>query len=214
MADVPIVWRLLPLIGVALLVAVPFGWRSWLQRRRHGTRGVFLFRSKERGQIVRDSLLLIVLLLLAGQAVAAAAWPDALGPVVAAPWLRWTGAVLLFGGLVFLVAAQLDLGASWRIGIEEGAKPGLVERGFYRFCRNPIFLALLIVIAGYAALLPTLLSLILLAGQVVGMRLQIAAEEDYLLRSYGEAYRSYARRVGRLLPWVRSVSLKRCRYMH
>jgi protein-S-isoprenylcysteine O-methyltransferase Ste14 len=201
MADIPIAWRLLPLIGVALLVAIPFGWRPWLQHRRHGTRGVFLFRSKERAQIVRDSLLLLVLLLLAGQAVVAVVWPDALGPVVAAAWLRWTGAALLFGGLIFLVAAQLDLGASWRIGIEEGAKPGLVERGFYRFCRNPIFLALLIVIAGYAALLPTLLSLILLVGQFAGMRLQIAAEEDYLLRAYGEAYRSYARRVGRLLPW-------------
>jgi protein-S-isoprenylcysteine O-methyltransferase Ste14 len=202
MADVPLAWRLLPLIGVALLVAIPFGWRSWLQHRRHGTRGVFLFRSKERAQTLRDGLLLLVLLLLVGQAVAAVAWPDALRPVVAASWLHGTGAVFMFGGLIFLVAAQLDLGASWRIGIEEGAKPGLVEGGFYRFCRNPIFLALLIVIAGYAVLLPTLLSLILLAVQFVGIRLQIAAEEAYLLRSYGEAYRSYARRVGRLLPWV------------
>jgi protein-S-isoprenylcysteine O-methyltransferase Ste14 len=148
-----------------------------------------------------------VLLLLAGQAVAAAVWPDALRPIGAAlsgaaSWLRWAGAALMAGGLMFLVAAQLDLGASWRIGIEEDAKPGLVERGFYRFCRNPIYLALLIVIAGYAALLPTPLSLILLAGQFVGMRLQIAAEEHYLLCTYGEAYRSYARRVGRLLPWL------------
>jgi protein-S-isoprenylcysteine O-methyltransferase Ste14 len=202
MADVPIFWRLLPLIGVALLVAIPFGWRSWLQRRRHGTRGVFLFRSKERGQMLRDGLLLLVLLLLAGQAVVAVAWPDALRAVVVAPWLRWAGAALLSGGLILLVAAQLNLGASWRIGIEEGAKPGLVERGLYRFCRNPIFLALLIAITGYTALLPTLLSLILLAGQFVGMRLQIAAEEAYLLRTYGEGYRSYARRVGRLLPWL------------
>jgi protein-S-isoprenylcysteine O-methyltransferase Ste14 len=201
MADIPIVWRLLPLTGVVLLVAIPFGWRSWLQHRRHGTHGVFLFRSKERAQVVRDGLLLLVLLLLAGQAVAAVAWPNALKPLVAAAWLRWTGAAVLFGGLILLVAAQLDLGASWRIGIEEGAKPGLVERGFYRFCRNPIFLALLIVFAGYAALLPTPLSLLLLMGQLLGVRLQIAAEEEYLLRTYGEAYRSYARRVGRLLPW-------------
>jgi hypothetical protein len=38
MADISIAWRLLPLIGVTLLVAIPFGWRSWLQRRRHGGR--------------------------------------------------------------------------------------------------------------------------------------------------------------------------------
>src|SRR5262245_8648319 len=107
MSHIPIAWRLLPLIGVVLLVAIPFGWRSWLQRRRHGTRGIFLFRSKERGQIVRDSLLLLVLLLLAGQAVVAVVAPDALRPVIAASWLRWAGAVLLFGGLILLVAAQL-----------------------------------------------------------------------------------------------------------
>jgi protein-S-isoprenylcysteine O-methyltransferase Ste14 len=34
------------------------------------------------------------------------------------------------------------------------------------------------------------------------MRLQIAAEEAYLLRTYGDAYRGYAGRVGRLLPWI------------
>ena len=32
------------------------------------------------------------------------------------------------------------------------------------------------------------------------VRLQIAAEEDYLRLRYGEAYEAYARRVGRLMP--------------
>lgn len=205
MAETPIAWRLIPLLGVALLIAIPFLWRSWLQRRRHGTRGVLLFRSNDHGQIARDSLLLLVIVLLFGQAVVAVGWPHALRPIVQAStglatWLHWIGAALMFEGIVLLVAAQLDLGASWRIGIDEGARPGLVEGGLYRFCRNPIFLGLLIVIAGYTALLPTPLSLILLAGQFLGMRLQIAAEEAYLLRTYGDAYRAYARRVGRLLP--------------
>lgn len=207
MAETPIAWRLIPLVGVALLIAIPFLWRSWLQRRRYGARGVLLFRSNDRAQIARDALLLLVILLLLGQAVAAVWWPDALGPIVEAssgraPWLHWIGAALMFGGIVLLVAAQLDLGASWRIGIDEDARPGLVESGLYRFCRNPIFLGLLIAIAGYAALLPTPLSLILLAGQFLGMRLQIAAEEAYLLRTYGDAFRAYARRVGRLLPRI------------
>ncbi|MGH6928207.1 MAG: methyltransferase family protein [Dongiaceae bacterium] len=202
MAEAPAAWRLIPLIGVVLLIGVPFLWRSWLQRRRYGTRGVLLFRSSDRGQMVRDGLLLLVILLLLGQALAAVWWPAAIKPVIAPRWLHWLGAALMFGGIVLLVAAQLDLGASWRIGIDESARPGLVEGGLYRFSRNPIFLGLLIAIAGYAALLPTPLSVILLAGQFLGMRLQIAAEEAYLLRTYGDAYRAYARRVGRLLPWM------------
>jgi protein-S-isoprenylcysteine O-methyltransferase Ste14 len=98
------------------------------------------------------------------------------------------------------VIAQLHLGASWRDGIEEGARPGLVTGGLYRYSRNPIFLALLVFLAGYTLLLPTLLSALMLAGAYVGVRQQIAAEEAYLARAYGAEYREYARRVGRLVP--------------
>jgi protein-S-isoprenylcysteine O-methyltransferase Ste14 len=98
------------------------------------------------------------------------------------------------------VTAQLHLGASWRIGIDEGASPGLVTSGLYRFCRNPIFLALLVTLSGYTLMLPTRLSLGLLLGAYIGVRQQVAAEEAYLLRTYGESYREYARRVGRFLP--------------
>jgi protein-S-isoprenylcysteine O-methyltransferase Ste14 len=49
-------------------------------------------------------------------------------------------------------------------------------------------------------MLPTVLSLVLLAGAYLGIRLQIAAEERYLKRAYGDAFRDYAGRVGRLLP--------------
>ena len=41
---------------------------------------------------------------------------------------------------------------------EDAARPDSVTGGLYRFCRNPIFLALLVVIAGYTLMLPTVLS--------------------------------------------------------
>jgi protein-S-isoprenylcysteine O-methyltransferase Ste14 len=197
----------LPLIGVLLLVAIVFVWRPWLQYRRHGNWGIVLFRSESQAQKVRDGMGLVLFVLLIGQAVVAARWPEAL-PLSQAdrrapPGIGHAiGAVLLFGGLLLLVAAQLNLGASWRIGIEEGARPGLVTGGLYRFCRNPIFFALLVILAGYTLLLPTLLSAVMLAGAYAAIRQQIAAEESYLLRTYGGEYRQYARRVGRLLPGV------------
>ena len=73
--------------------------------------------------------------------------------------------------------------------------------GLYRLCRNPIFLALLVIIVGYSDI-PTVLSLALLVGSYVGIRLQIAAEESYLQRAYGDSFRDYAREVGRLLPGI------------
>ncbi|MBI4636567.1 MAG: isoprenylcysteine carboxylmethyltransferase family protein [Candidatus Rokubacteria bacterium] len=103
---------------------------------------------------------------------------------------------------MLLVKAQFDLGASWRIGIEEGASPGLVTSGLYRFCRNPIFLAIVVTLTGYTLLVLTRLSVILLLGAFIGIRQQVLAEERYLLRTYGDAYRRYARHVGRFLPGV------------
>lgn len=193
-----------PLIGVALFLGV-LCWRSWWQRRRYGSSGVLLFRSRRWQEKLRDALGVVLVLLLAGQAVMALAWPQSLARLdstyhQSAEIWHATGTLLLFGGIALLVIAQLDLGASWRIGIDEGSSPGLVTSGFYRFCRNPIFFAILIVLTGYTLLLPTRLSLALLVGAFIGIRQQVLAEEAYLLRTYGDVYRAYARRVGRFVP--------------
>jgi len=198
-------WRYLPLTGVVLIVFITGCLRPWLQFRRHGTFGVLLFRSGRWMQTLRDALLVALVALLIGQAIVAA--DDRHVPYLlvaeqsaAHDALQVAGAILLFGGIALLAAAQLNMGASWRIGIDEGAAPGLVSSGLYRFCRHPIYLGLLTAIAGYAAMLLTPLSLALLVGAYAGARAQAAAEEAYLLRTYGDAYRDYARQTGRFLP--------------
>jgi protein-S-isoprenylcysteine O-methyltransferase Ste14 len=165
---------------------------------------VLFFQSPRWQEKLRDALGVALVFFLAGQAVMAAAWPGSLAPTdLPAPEV-WgvAGAASFFGGIALLVVAQLNLGASWRIGIDEGHRPGLVTTGFYRFCRNPIFFAILIMLAGYTLLLPTRLSLALLVGAFVGMRQQVLTEEAYLTRTYGDAYRAYARHVGRFVPGI------------
>ena len=197
----------LPLIGVVGFLGIVCCWRPWLQSRRYGNSGILFFRSGHWRQNLRDAFGVVFAVCLVGQAIAAAGWPASLSPirVISLPeamiW-RVTGAVLLFGGLALLIIAQLHLGASWRIGFDEGTSPGLVTSGFYRFCRNPIFLAILITVTGYTVLLPTRLSLALLLGAFIGIRQQILAEEAHLLRTYGERYLEYARRAGRFLPGI------------
>jgi protein-S-isoprenylcysteine O-methyltransferase Ste14 len=99
-----------------------------------------------------------------------------------------------------MVAAQLDLGASWRVGIDEGARPGLVTDGLYRFTRNPIFLAMLLALTGFTLLVPTWLSAGTLVVAFLGIRQQVGEEEAWLARAYGDDYRRYAARVGRFVP--------------
>ena len=197
----------LPLVGIVVFFGVVCCWRPWLQFRRYGSAGILFFRSGHWRQNLRDALGVVLAICLVGQAIAAAGWPASLSPssVLSQPEAKiWqvTGAVLLFGGLGLLIMAQLHLGASWRIGIEEGTSPGLVTSGLYRFCRNPIFLAILITLTGYTVLVPMRLSLSLLLGAFIGIRQQILTEEAYLLRTYGDDYRAYARRTGRFLPGI------------
>ena len=198
--------RFLPLLGILLLIGSAFFWRPWLQYRRHGTWGVILFRTGGWAQRLRDATLVAFTLAVLAQAVVAAAWPGSIAGLVHGAWMEIAGIALLFGGVALVVLAQLQMGASWRIGIDEAAAPGLVTSGVFRFCRNPIYLAMIVVTAGYALLLPTLLSFILLAGTIFGMSTQARTEEAYLLRTYGDGFREYARRVGRFLPGMGKLS--------
>jgi protein-S-isoprenylcysteine O-methyltransferase Ste14 len=201
------VTRVLPLAGFLFIFMVGFVWRSWLQYRRHGHAGIILFRSGSRGQRLRDALFVLLLLLVAVQATAFAMATRSFSglyvftPPTAGRWVS-IGSLLLFGGTGFMVMAQLHLGSSWRIGIDEESSPGLVTGGVYRFCRNPIFLGMFLSIAGLTVLLPTWLSAAVLLGTLICVRSQVLEEEAYLLRAYGEEYRAYARRVGRFLPGV------------
>ena len=52
-----LIWRFVPLCGVLLLIAITLCLRPLLQFRRHGTSGIFLFRSGNAAQTLRDGLL-------------------------------------------------------------------------------------------------------------------------------------------------------------
>ena len=197
----------LPLIAVLVFYGLGFGWRTWVQLRRYGSSGIVLFRSGRPGQHIREALFVVLAVALLAEAALAAVAPRRLpGLVPLAPAtaavLRATGTVMVLGATALMLAAQLDLGASWRVGIDEGARPGLLTGGLYRYSRNPIYVAMLTALLGFALLLPSWISLGLLIGAGLGIRRHVRDEETYLARTYGEEYRRYAARVGRFVPGV------------
>jgi protein-S-isoprenylcysteine O-methyltransferase Ste14 len=198
--------RLLPFASILLVFFVGVLGRALLQRARYGTWGIVRSNLSEPAQVRRVAAFAVVFGLLGIQGFRAARSAALAGEVWLSPQIALAlavfGAVILVGGFVLFLTAQWQMGASWRIGIDENAKPGLVEIGLFGVTRNPIYLALLLIVTGYLALLPTLWSLLSWCATYVLIRLLIAEEERYLRRSYGEAYESYARRVQRLLPCV------------
>jgi protein-S-isoprenylcysteine O-methyltransferase Ste14 len=204
--SIPAPW--VPLVETLLFLGITIGWRVSLQLRRHGATGLALFRSARALHFLRDAALcavppLIVALAAAPLASPAAAvrLPGRIGSLDR-PDVQRAGVMVCSIALVLLVAAQVWMGRSWRIGIDESSRPGLVTGGPFRFCRNPIFLCMLVWFAGFALLLPSWTSVAALAVCFVGTELQVRAEEAYLLRTYGDAYASYAARVGRFLPGI------------
>lgn len=76
----------------------------------------------------------------------------------------------------------------------------LVGSGPYRWTRNPMYLAMLLVYLGAALLFDVTWALVLSPALVALVnRLVIAREERYLEAKFGEEYRRYKARVGR---WV------------
>ena len=116
----------------------------------------------------------------------------------------WLGlAVCLFAlGVALYVRAVWDfavLGKGTPAPID--APKRLVVRGIYRYSRNPLYIAMLTLIAGWAALFGTAVLVAYAAGLFVVYSLFIRFhEEPRLAREFGEEYAAYTQQVGRWLP--------------
>jgi protein-S-isoprenylcysteine O-methyltransferase Ste14 len=111
-------------------------------------------------------------------------------------------ALAALGGLA-VFAAQLGMGASWRIGVSDDQRTELVTGGWFRLCRNPIYAAMIVGWTGFALMVPTWLAFAAVVVIAIGLELQVRfVEEPYLVRTHGDEYGQYARRVGRFVPGV------------
>ena len=76
----------------------------------------------------------------------------------------------------------------------------LVTTGLYGISRNPMYLGLLLLLAGWAVTLANAAAFLLLPGFIGAMnRLQILPEERRLRTKFGAAYEAYLRAVRRWL---------------
>jgi protein-S-isoprenylcysteine O-methyltransferase Ste14 len=188
--------------AVVAYLALGFAWPTLRLWRRHGVWPVVFSRKASPGQRalgwLSGGLFLVLLGTSTGRLLFGAQSLDIAGSPRIAQGIGW---VLFLGGALLTLVAQRQMGASWRVGIDD-RPTGLITLGVFRWVRNPIFTGVLLALAGYACWMPAWWSLALWALTAVGLRVQIAHEERHLARLHGAAYLSYAARVGRLLPCV------------
>ena len=116
--------------------------------------------------------------------------------------LRYVGAVLLAAG------AAVYLWCAWDFATAGGGTPApidpprsLVVRGLYRHVRNPMYIGILLLLAGEAMLFQSR-SLLGYAGIVFlfFFLFVVAYEEPALARKFGQDYERYCDRVPRWIP--------------
>jgi protein-S-isoprenylcysteine O-methyltransferase Ste14 len=118
-------------------------------------------------------------------------------------WIQTLGIIIATAGIAATVYAQLDMGDSWRIGVDQRETTTLVHTGVFGRIRNPIYSAMLTFGAGIALVTPNVVAGAALALLAVTIELQVRlVEEPYLLRTHGDSYRAYTTRVGRFVPGV------------
>jgi len=176
-------------------------WRSYLVRKKTGINPVILskrddvygFIEKSSGLTVTASIFVIMVYSMSK------GWYQYLAPIF---WLQellmaCIGLMLLLISLVWILIAQNQMDKSWRMGIDLTAKTELVQRGFYHFSRNPIFLGVQVNLLGFFLVLPNAVTLtILIVGDIL-IQIQVRLEEDYLVQIHGKRYREYCQSVRR-----------------
>ena len=124
------------------------------------------------------------------------------GLALSAPsWVQGVGVAVGVGGLVLLARTHAALGRNFSPVLDLRSEHTLIEAGPYRFVRHPMYTSgfLLFGGLGLVALNPALGGPPLLAlGLLVLLRLP--DEEAMMAERFGDAWRAYAGRTGRLLP--------------
>jgi protein-S-isoprenylcysteine O-methyltransferase Ste14 len=192
------------LILFAVFATLGFGWRSWEQHRRTGSTG-FKGISGQPGSVEWLAGVGFVVALIGAVAAPLLQLIGVVPPVPAlvATWIQLTGIASAVMGTAMTVWAQLDMGDSWRIGVDEGETTTLVRSGLFGRVRNPIFTAMLLFGLGLSLVTPNIVALIAFALLVVSIEVQVRlVEEPYLLRVHGQPYRDYVATVGRFIPHV------------
>ena len=108
---------------------------------------------------------------------------------------------MALAGFVLLQWSQQTLGKNWSDDprLVEGQQ--LIVSGPYRWIRHPIYAAFLLILGSLVLISANwLIGGLWIATTGLGVAGRMRTEEALMLSQFGEPYRAYMRRTGRLIP--------------
>ncbi len=113
--------------------------------------------------------------------------------------LEIVGTFLIGIGLILSTVASLNLGRSWRVGVNTSEKTELVTRGIYKFSRNPYFLFYDMVLMGLSLSSQSMLVIVFSVITIIMFHVLIIKEEKYLENMHDVDYRNYKKQTRRYI---------------
>lgn len=113
----------------------------------------------------------------------------------------WLGIAVAIGALVMFRLTHKALGRYWSVSLQMREDHKLISNGVYARIRHPMYTAFWLWAIAQALLLPNWIAgLSGLIGFGTLYLLRVGPEEEMLLARFGEDYRAYMQRTGRLWP--------------
>jgi protein-S-isoprenylcysteine O-methyltransferase Ste14 len=115
--------------------------------------------------------------------------------------LRWSGSVITGMGIGLFGWAHQALGRNWTavLALSEGHQ--LVQGGPYRYIRHPMYSAFFLIGIGFFLLSTNWLVGVIYLGPLLVMYIaRVSLEEKMMVERFGDSYRQYMKRTGRLWP--------------
>ena len=115
--------------------------------------------------------------------------------------LRWAGVGIALAGFALLQWSQNTLGKNWSDTPRMIKEQSLITSGPYQFIRHPIYTAFLLILGSTFLISANwLIGFAWIGMTVLEVVSRIRFEESLMLEYFGEEYREYMKRTGRLLP--------------
>jgi protein-S-isoprenylcysteine O-methyltransferase Ste14 len=116
-------------------------------------------------------------------------------------WQPWLGLLVFVFALWMFRKTHVQLGRNWSVTLEVRVDHSLIMDGVYAHVRHPMYTAFWLWALAQAILLPNWIAGfagILGFGTLYLFR--VGREEEMLLETFGDEYRGYMRRTGRVIP--------------
>ena len=118
-------------------------------------------------------------------------------------WLRWLGVGIALVGFALLQWSQVTLANSWSDTPRMMKEQTLITSGPYRTIRHPIYTAFILILGSTLFISSNWLIGLCWAGMtILEVISRISFEESLMLEFFGEQYREYMKKTGRLFPKV------------